>query len=89
MSTPVVVQGTAVPVSAPQDNGGVSYGGAAEVAATNHVPSKTGCKDPIFAILFYVNIVAIVVVAGYYGKDAFNADSASSYAVYVQYSTVG
>ena len=80
--SPVVVQGTAV--SAPQqDNGGVSYGGA-EVAETNHEPSKTGCKDPIFAILFYLNVVAIVVVAGIYGKGAFDGDSASGYAVYVR-----
>lgn len=78
--SPVVVQGTAV--SAPQqDNGGVSYGGA-EVAETNHEPSKTGCKDPIFAILFYLNVVAIVVVAGIYGKGAFDGDSASGYAVF-------
>jgi hypothetical protein len=71
---PVVVQGTAV---SPPQAVGVSYGDgqATATAATENEPSKTGCKDPIFAVLFYVNIIAIVVVVITYGKEALNSSS--------------
>ena len=62
MSTPVVVQGTAIEGSFgsnPQPVGG----GDNEAA-------KTGCKDPIFALLFYANVIAIVALAVMYGPDA-------------------
>lgn len=83
MSTPVVVQGT--PVAPPPTNedygsgggAGVSYGGATE---TEQQPKKTGCKDPLFALLFYVNVIAILVVCVTAGQAAFNsASNASSY----------
>jgi len=80
MGDTVIVQGTAV-VAPPRNDGGVSYGGAG-VAETNQEPSKTGCKDPIFAILFYMNISAICVVAVIYGKEAM-ASQESEYAEFV------
>ncbi|MGK3755667.1 MAG: hypothetical protein ACI8RD_007977 [Bacillariaceae sp.] len=78
---PVVVQGTAV--SPPQATA-VSYGdneatAATATAVTEHEPSKTGCKDPIFAVLFYVNIIAIVVVCVLYGKDALSSSTSFDY----------
>jgi len=63
MSTPVVVQGTAV--SPPQN----FEGGGATETETEQEPRKTGCKDPLFAVLFYVNVIAIVAVCATYGKD--------------------
>ncbi len=86
MSTPVVVQGTAV--SAPVATG-APYGdtATAEVTTTpNQTPSKTGCNDPIFALLFYGNVAAMVVVAWIYGSSAMNGGSAETYAAYVLFS---
>jgi hypothetical protein len=77
MDSPVVVQGTAVGAS-PQNDVGVPYGGT-EVTQTNQEPSKTGCKDPLFALLFYLNVTAIIVVAAIYSKAAFTGDSGSDY----------
>ena len=71
MSTPVVVQGTAV--SAPQQTQDVGFGG--ETMETEQTPSKTGCKDPIFALLFYGNVAAIIAVCGIYGRDAMQGSS--------------
>ncbi len=67
MSAPVVVQGTAVtaaPIPAQV------YGDTAETGVTTPTPAKTGCNDPIFALLFYGNVAAQVVVALVYGRDA-------------------
>jgi hypothetical protein len=87
MDRPVVVQGTAVGAS-PQNDVGVPYGGT-EVTQTNTEPSKTGCKDPFFALLFYLNVTAIVVVVAVYARDAFAGDSASDYATYVRSNSFG
>jgi len=75
---PVVVQGTAV---SPPQAVDVGYGDnqATTTAVTEHEPKKTGCKDPIFAILFYVNIIAIVVVAATYGKDLSSSSETLNY----------
>jgi len=75
---PVVVQGTAV---SPPQAVDVGYGDnqATTTAVTEHEPKKTGCKDPIFAILFYVNIIAIVVVAVTYGKDLSSSSETLNY----------
>eukprot|EP00536_Pseudo-nitzschia_multiseries_P010266 jgi/Psemu1/297527/fgenesh1_pm.307_\ len=78
MGEPIVVQGTAV--SAPQQTADVSYGGAME-QTNNREPAKTGCKDPIFAILFYINIIAVVAVVGAYGMPAMEGNN--NYAGYV------
>lgn len=75
MSTPVVVQGT--PVSNPY--AGTSTQAAAPVTQSSSTPTKgekqeTRCRDPIFAILFYANVVAIAAVAGAYGPAALETD---------------
>lgn len=81
MNTPVVVTGTAVAPPS-QYNTGVPTGGT-EVSQTNE-SSKTGCKDPIFAILFYVNVAAIIaVVAIYSGGIGDLNGSTSQYLPYV------
>lgn len=86
MSTPVVVQGVAV--SAPT-TGGAPYGDTAEVTTTpNPTPSKTGCNDPIFALLFYGNVAAMVVVAAMYGSAALSGGSSDTYATFVYASIV-
>ena len=82
MSTPVVVQGTAV--SAPQQTQQVAFGG--ETLETEQTPTKTGCKDPIFALLFYGNVAAIIAVCGIYGTGAIEGSSgtdSSEYSMYV------
>lgn len=65
MNAPVVVQGTAV-VPPSQTATSVPMGGTG-VSQPNESSSKTGCRDPIFAILFYINIAAIGVVVVLYG----------------------
>ena len=67
MGAPVIVQGTAVnaaPIPAQV------YGDVGETGVTTPTPAKTGCNDPIFALLFYGNVAAQVVVAMVYGRDA-------------------
>jgi len=66
MSTPVVVQGTAV--SPPQNSVGETD------TEQEQEPSKTGCKDIFFAVLFYANIIAIVTVCITYGNNESNSE---------------
>jgi len=69
MNAPVVVQGTAVvPPSRTQTATSVRMGGT-EVSQRNESSSKTGCRDPIFAILFYVNVAAIIAVVAIYSGN--------------------
>mmetsp|Transcript_7212 Transcript_7212/g.16923 ORF Transcript_7212/g.16923 Transcript_7212/m.16923 type:complete len:384 (+) Transcript_7212:95-1246(+) len=65
MSSPVMVAGDHV---SPQQQAGQSE-------------RKPGCKDPIFAVLFYVNVAAIIGIAATMGKDALTsfADGGSIY----------
>ena len=63
MSSPVVVQGTVV--NAPQATAGTQV----EAGNAEHQPKKTGCNDPIFAILFYGNLAAIFAVAAIYDSQ--------------------
>ena len=83
MSTPVVVQGTAVQPpafgSSPQPN----YNNGSSPASIEHEPAKGGCKDPLFAILFYINVAAIVAVAVVYGPNAFSDSAEFSYNGYI------
>lgn len=72
MTTPVVVQGTAV--SAPAQPSG---GGGTETDQ-QHQPAKTGCNDPIFALLFYGNVGAILAVAAVYGPGSFSESTSNS-----------
>ena len=69
MSEPVVVQGTAV--STPE--GGSGYNTNASDMEQHSKQAK--CQDPMFAPLFYIDIIAIVAVAGAYGQDALNDES--------------
>jgi hypothetical protein len=78
MSTPVVVQGTAV-----QPDFGLSPSPVEIQSDSDHQPAKTGCKDPLFALLFYVNVIAIVGVAVVYGPDAFDETATVTYEGYV------
>jgi len=45
--------------------------------------ARAGCKDPFFALLFYINIIAICIVAATYGKDAFSATSTFDYTGFI------
>ena len=81
MSPPVVVQGTAVQPSfgsSPQPVHNNGNGGDPD-----HQPARGGCKDPLFAILFYINVGAIVVVAILYGPGAFSSTSSFDYTGYI------
>lgn len=49
----------------------------------NQSDAKAGCKDPIFALLFYINVFAIIGVAATYGKDAFAASATYNYSGFV------
>jgi hypothetical protein len=49
----------------------------------DHQPARGGCKDPLFAILFYINVGAIVVVAILYGPGAFSSTSSFDYTGYI------
>lgn len=64
MSEPVVVQGTAV--SSPEGGGGYNT----NVSGMEQHSKQAKCQDPMFAPLFYIDIIAIVAVAGAYGGDA-------------------
>jgi len=81
MSSPIVVQGTAVssPAFGSSLQPSTNYGSSNH----DHQPPKGGCKDPFFALLFYVNVVAIFAVAAIYGPDAFSDSSAFTYDGYI------
>ena len=90
MSTPVVVKGTQVRVGDPLANpapnpygGGVQYGAEVTQGNQEQGPKKTGCNDPIFALLFYGNVAAIAIVAVMYGRAAMADGSAVNYVPYV------
>jgi hypothetical protein len=73
MATPVVIQGQEV---------GNPH---AEVNVTQHT-KQAKCQDPMFAPLFYFDIIAIVVVAGIYGEEALeNTDSSTTDEEYLAY----
>lgn len=84
MATPVVVQGTAVAAPYPTQSN-VGFGGPVEVSGpgATQEPAKTGCKDPLFALLFYLNVGAIAAVAVIYGLDAISGENASTYLPYL------
>jgi hypothetical protein len=71
MSNPVVVQGTAVqhyPNNNYTQHQQNSY--APNINESPESKRTSGCKDPIFALLFYACIAAIVAVAALYGSPA-------------------
>lgn len=90
MAGPVIVQGTAVasPATAAAEPGGHhghhgTGGTGVQAGDHQHPPAKTGCNDPIFALLFYGNVAAIVAVAVVYGPAAFDGSSGYDYTGYV------
>jgi hypothetical protein len=78
MSTPIVIQGTPVVqqhqptaftgLSAPTNNNNNHNG-------TREDKVESSCNDPIFAILFYVALIAIIIVAATYGVDALESST--------------
>lgn len=74
MSTPVVIQGTAVPnpsakpTAPPAD---YSYGVEATPLDRND-RQETSCNDPLFAVLFYACVAGIFAVAALKAPDAFS-----------------
>lgn len=91
MGEMVVVQGTTVP-----SGGGANNFEVEQTTTSNNNtsggnsrdPAKTGCKDPIFAILFYINIVAILTVVAVYGVPAMNGVKSADYMGYVTMTAV-
>jgi hypothetical protein len=77
MSTPVVIQGTPV-VHHPTAVTGLSSDNTNynnNNNNNNHNGTRddkveSSCNDPIFAVLFYVALIAIIIVAATYGVDA-------------------
>lgn len=73
--TPVVVQGT--PVTAPAQQSTFEQSGEQQQVVTDGNWGGKGekqpnrCRDPIFAILLYANLAAIIAVAAALGQDAF------------------
>lgn len=86
MSTPVVVQGTPVgnPHAASSQPGfAMEFDNSDNMAPATNPESRgtkqeTRCRDPLFAALLYVNVIAIVAVAGVYGQDAVKNSTESS-----------
>jgi len=86
MSTPVVVQGTAV--SNPHQS---APSGSTNGNGSHPEKAETRCNDPIFAFLFYACIGAIVGVAATYGRTALDTSTKNStvdYEPYVIYGVV-
>jgi hypothetical protein len=87
MTSPVVVQGTAVssPYGASSQAATQAQASHAPSAATAHHVSnpsnvtkgekqESKCRDPFFALLLYGNVAAIAALVGVYGVDAFDAE---------------
>ncbi len=78
MSTPVVIQGTAVhqPAAmtglsaAPNHNNNYNNNQQQQHNGARDDKVESSCNDPIFAVLFYVALIAIIGVAATYGADA-------------------
>lgn len=95
MAAPVVVQGT--PVNQNQAFGITGLENSRPpVAHSNNANNgnssadrsdkvETSCNDPIFAVLFYLTLAAIVAVAALYGPDALSSTSGNSDADYTSY----
>jgi hypothetical protein len=97
MTNPVVVQGT--PVSNPNANNSNAYAASPSSAVqTNNnngssphggEKQETRCNDPIFALLFYGCVIAIVVVAATKGASALQSSQSSvNFEPYIIYAVV-
>lgn len=71
--TPVVVQGTPVAASAHQSSSTQQHSTQISDGTWDGKGEKqpTRCRDPIFAILLYANLAAIIAVAAAFGQGAF------------------
>jgi Plasma-membrane choline transporter len=85
MGNPVVIQGTAVPNPATQlqpssyDSNAYNTNGYNDGNALNRdEKQESGCKDPIFALVFYGCVIAIGAVAALYGPAAFESVSTTN-----------
>jgi hypothetical protein len=82
MSTPVVVQGKPVVLQPAQTGFASSLETSAPPAVTSSGARddkiETKCNDPIFALLFYAAMFAIVAVAVIYGPDALSTEGNST-----------
>lgn len=95
MSQPVVVQGTPVRPGQGTHPGRPSRPTEAPVTTTTATTSnnnnnhgekqETKCNDPIFALLFYACIIAIVAVAAVYGPAALDTSTNNSGVNYEPY----
>mgnify|MGYP000151767449 CR=1 FL=1 len=81
MAEPVLVQGTAV------TNPHYDVGGGGTSTIQQHT-KQSKCQDPLFAPLFYIDIIAIVAVAAWKGDEAFESSSYSSYAEGYYYASI-
>ena len=94
MTKPIVVQGTAVsdPYANHPDSG--FAGGFQDSTQTNHTTlpqtlsrernKKRNVRDPLFAVLLYINVGAIAAVAFAYGLPAYqNTESVDFYSGYM------
>ena len=61
-------------------NGG---GGSGSGGGRHGEKQANGCKDPIFALLFYGTVLAILAVAATFGPHAFDTSSTYNYKSYV------
>lgn len=64
---PVVVEGSAV--ASPYDHNTAQPSATGVEGGGEKQPNR--CRDPVFALLLYGNVAAIVAVAGIYGTEAF------------------
>jgi hypothetical protein len=83
MSPPVVIQGT--PVEAPFGDSPqpTNLSNQQPGQSNDDEAAKSGCKDPIFAGLFYINLIAILAVAAVYGPAAFEDTASATYGGYL------
>jgi hypothetical protein len=83
MSSPVVVQGTSVETPFGASPQPTSLSNQQFDHSNDDEAAKTGCKDPIFAVLFYINLFAIITVAAVYGPAAFEDTASTTYTGYI------
>jgi hypothetical protein len=84
MSSPVIVQGTKVDSPFGANPGTTNFSNQpSQPSNDDDEAAKTGCKDPFFALLFYINLFAIVAVATVYGPAAFEDTATVTYGGYI------
>mmetsp|Transcript_3315 Transcript_3315/g.5417 ORF Transcript_3315/g.5417 Transcript_3315/m.5417 type:complete len:483 (-) Transcript_3315:91-1539(-) len=71
MGDPVVVQGTAVQEHQQQQHPHSDNNDSLDPNFSKGEKQESKCRDPIFAFLFYGNVIAIAVTCAFFGTDAF------------------